>query len=139
MKLVLKENNQYILRIDRDEEFIESVKKFCKEERIDAGYFSVIGATEDAELAYYNRETREFSSKNFKESLEIVNVTGNIAVKDGEVIVHAHGVLSNKDMQTFGGHVNKLVISTIAEVILTKLEGEIRKAYSDEIGLNIME
>ncbi len=139
MKLILQEGNQYILRFDKGEEFIETLKTFIEGEGIKAAHFTAIGASEDAELAYFNGQTKEYSSKNFKEPLEIVSITGNIAIKDDEIIVHAHGVLGNKDMQLFGGHISKLVISTIAEVALTKLEGEIRKAYSEEIGLNIFE
>lgn len=139
MKCILKENNQYIFRIDRGEECIETLKGFAKDEGIKAAWFSAIGAADDAEIAYYNRQTKEFFSKTFTEPLEIVNISGNISLKGNDIIVHAHGILGNKEMQLFGGHINKLIISTFAEVTLTKLEGEIRKAYSDEIGLNIME
>jgi len=138
MQCILKEDNHYILRLDRGEEFIETLIRFAENEGINAAWFSAIGASDDAELAYYNRQTKEFFPKMFTEPLEIVNISGNIALKEGNTIVHAHGILGNKEMQLFGGHINKLIISTIAEVTLTKLEGEIRKVYSEEIGLNIM-
>lgn len=139
MKLILKENNQYILRIDKGEELIEALEGFARAEEIKAAHFSAIGATENAELAHYDIHSREFSLKSFKEPLEILNITGNIAMKDEGIIVHAHGVLGNKEMQLFGGHINRLIVSTIAEVVLTKFEGEIKKVYSEEIGLNVME
>jgi len=139
MKLILKENNRYVLRFDKGEEFIETLREFVKSEAIRGAYFSAIGASYNTELAYFNGHTKEYSSKQFKEPLEIVNVTGNVSMKGEEIIVHAHGVLGNKDMQLIGGHVNSMVLSTIAEVILTKFDGEIKKEHSEEIGLNIFQ
>lgn len=139
MKLILKEDNQYILRIDKGEEFIEALEGFARIEEIKSAYFSAIGAAENAELAYYNIHAREFSLKTFKEPLEILNITGNIAMKEERVIVHAHGILGDNEMRLFGGHINRLLISTVAEVYLAKFERVIQKVYSEEIGLNVME
>ncbi|MDP6704596.1 MAG: DUF296 domain-containing protein, partial [archaeon] len=64
---------------------------------------------------------------------------GNIAKLGEETVTHNHGVFSDKDMNTYGGHVNKLVVAAACEISLTRIEGRIERKYSEEIGLNLMD
>lgn len=139
MKTILKDNNTYILSCARNEEIISELKKFAEKNNIKAASFSVIGASQEIELAWYDVDIKEYTTNVFSEKLEIVNMTGNIGVMNEDIIVHSHGIFSNKEMQTMGGHVNKAVVAAACEITLQKLEGKINREYSKEIGLNLME
>ena len=139
MKIILKDNNTYVLSCSRDEEIMSEIKKFAEKNNIEAASFSIIGAAKEVELAWYDVDIKEYTTKTFTEKLEIVSMTGNVGVMDKDTIVHSHGVFSNKEMQTMGGHINKVVVAAACEITLEKLEGAIKREYSKEIGLNLME
>lgn len=127
-----------MLRFDKDEEVLANLKKFLAGESIQASAFSAIGACASVELLYFNLETKAYQSKIIEEDLEIVSLTGNSAIKDQEVALHAHGVLSRSDFSTLGGHVFKLVVSATCEVFLINLDGKMERKLDQEMGLNLL-
>ena len=139
MKIILKDTHTYILSCLRGEEIMSELKKFAEKNKIHAASFSIIGASQEVELAWYDVDIKEYTVKVFKEKFEIVSMLGNISIMNGDTVVHSHGVFSNKKMQTMGGHVNKAVVAAACEITLQKLEGKINREYSKEIGLNLME
>jgi len=137
MDKIYSKQSCFVLRFDRGEEFIGVLKKFCQQEKIQGGWFWGLGAISEVELAFYNLTEKKYYSKVLSQPLEVASLSGNIGIKDNELIVHCHGVFSNKNMQTFGGHVNKLVVAATLEVFLNLLPA-INRQYSDEIGLNLL-
>ncbi len=112
---------------------------FCQDNKIKAAFFIGLGATSEITLSYYHLDKKEYEEKKIAANLEIVSLTGNLAEMDRKIIIHSHGVFSDAQMKTYGGHVNKLVISGTGEVLLEVFKGKIERQYSQEIGLNLME
>ena len=139
MKLILKDNNTYVLSCKKGEELMEGIKEFCREEHIEAASFSAIGATNEVELAWYDLVAKKYVTTLLKEDMEIVSLNGNVSKMGDDLIIHNHGVLSFQDMSTKAGHVMKVMISGACEVILTRLKGKIDRAYDEDTGLNLME
>ena len=139
MKIILQDKSKYVLRVHRDEEVISELQKFCKDEEIEAGKFFAIGAAKEVKLGWYNVDAKEYTWKEYREKFEIVSLLGTIARKGNDVIAHAHGSFSNKQMQVVGGHVAKLVVGAAGEIILEKFDGHIEKTYDDQTGLNLMQ
>ena len=139
MKVILQDNNEYILSCAKGEEIIQELTRFCEEGSIEAAKFTIIGAINEVELAWYDVHNKKYETKTLKEDLEIAGLFGNIAVMDGNTMVHNHGVFSDRDMKVYGGHVNKAVVAAACEGMLTKLIGKIERKYSEEIGLNLMD
>jgi len=98
----------------------------------------VIGAVSEVELAWYDLLAKQYVTALFQEDLELVSLTGNVSKLGNDLLVHNHGVFSNKAMETKGGHVNRAVVSLACEVVLTRVEGTIVRAYDEETGLNLM-
>ncbi len=139
MKVILKDGRRYVLRFEKGEEVLGALKKFLTDEKITAGAFNGIGACGTAELSYFNLETKQYQSKVFSEDLEIVSLTGNGAILNGQVALHAHAVLSRADFSTIGGHVNKLVVSATCEMFLIKLDGKMERKLDEGTNLNLLE
>ena len=138
MEIILKDNNVYVLRVEKGKDVLEEVQKFCSENQITAGFFRAIGSAHEIVISWYNIDKKEYTDKHMQEALEIISLTGNIAMVDGQAYVHAHGCFSNEAMQTFSGHVKKLEVGATCEVVLEKLEGTMERTYSKEIGLNLL-
>lgn len=138
MKIILQENNKYVLRFDKGEELIEGLIGFCDAQKIQAGWFFGIGAISEVILSHYDLDTKKYSDREIKQKLEIISLLGNIAKMGDKTIVHTHGSFSNPQMEVRAGHVKKLVVGPTCEIFLIKLDGKIEREHSDEIGLSLM-
>jgi len=56
--------------------------------------------------------------------MEISSCLGNISLKDGEIFVHAHVTLADKEGRVLGGHLAPGTIIFAAECRITELKGE---------------
>jgi len=134
-----KIENTYIIRLDRGEKIIESVKDFCTKNNIKCGYFSGIGALDEVELAHYIVENKKYTSKVFKQALEITNLNGNIATMGNEVYLHCHITLSDEEMKVIAGHLKEGKIAATCEIIFVKLDAKINRKHDEFIGLNLLD
>ena len=138
MKIILKNKNKYILRFDPRDELIGSLKDFCIDQDIKSGVFSAIGACNELITSYYNLNKKEYEDKDILERLEIVSLTGSVALFEGNVLIHAHGLFSDSNMQVRGGHVKKLVVSATCELSLEVFDEALEREYDEKTGLNLL-
>jgi len=130
---------KYIVRIDKGEEIVTSLEKFCEQRNIRAGSIIGLGAAGKIEIGHFEAETKKYHSKVFKGDLEIAPLTGNISTKDGAPYLHMHINFSNAELKAFSGHLNSAVVSATFECIIEKYEGEIERKFDSNIGLNLLE
>ena len=138
MKLILKEKNRYLIRFDQGEELIANLNRFCQKAKIRAGLINGLGSSQELILSHYDLEKKKYSDLRIRQKMEINSLTGIIATQKKEIIIHLHGLFSDKSMNVRGGHVKKLIIAATAEIILEKLNGKILREYSKRIGLNLL-
>ena len=138
MKLILQDKSKYVLKIENGEELVEQIKQFCKQEGIQAGFFMCIGAVNEAEVRWYNLAEKKYQPKRFVRQMEIASGLGNVSLLENNLVVHLHCVFSGVDYGTVAGDVSFAKVSGACEVMFTKLEGIIQKAYDPETGLNLM-
>lgn len=138
MKIILQDKNKYILRIMAGEDVIAGIAGFCADNKIEAGSFSGIGAASDFTLSYYDLNKKEYKDVSIFERHEIASLNGNISRMEDEVIVHAHGCLSDSEMRPKCGHVKKLVVSVTCEVFFEALSGKMTRSHDKDIGLNLL-
>ncbi|TCK92800.1 hypothetical protein EDC19_1955 [Natranaerovirga hydrolytica] len=129
--------NSLIIRVDRGEEVIETLKTICEKEKVALGMVTGIGAANDITVGLFNTEEKKYYSKDFKGDFEITNLAGNISTMKGETYIHLHINITDDKMNTYGGHLNKAVISGTGEIIVSILNGQVDRAFSEDIGLNL--
>lgn len=128
-----------VLRLEKGEEVIESIKKLCEKEDIKAGSISGLGASNEVVVGLFKVDEKKYYSNTFEEDFEITNLTGNISRMNGQVYLHIHGTFANAEGKCIGGHLNKAVISATSEIIINKINGNVGRKFSEEIGLNLIE
>jgi predicted DNA-binding protein with PD1-like motif len=138
MKIILKESNKYIIRLDKNDELIESLTSFSEKRNVKTAYFFGIGAAKEIELAWYDVDKKKYVKKMIQEKLEVVSLQGNISRMTDKLIIHSHGIFSDGRMKTIAGHVNKLIVSATCEILLATFKKRINRLYSRDIGLNLM-
>ena len=72
------------------------------------------------------------------EQVELLSLIGDIALKDGQPVVHAHAVIGKKDGTALGGHLLKAYIRPTCEVVLTESPVQLQKFIDPESGLALI-
>lgn len=132
-----KFGSKYILRIDKGEEIVETLKQFCKNNSIVLGSVIGIGAVNEVTIGLFETASKEYHSTKLTGDFEITNLTGNISLMNEEVYLHLHITIGNTDSQTFGGHLNSAVVSATCEIIIDSIDGKVSRQFDPEIGLNL--
>ena len=126
-------------RIFEDEDLAEAIKKRVEQNSIQAGMFFLIGTLKKAVLGYYKEG--QYDSIQLDGPLEIASCMGNIAVDEkGEVIIHAHLVVSNEKGQAFGGHLmNGSYVGVTAElVVIEGLNVNLQRILDEKTKLRLL-
>lgn len=132
-----KIGSRYVLSIKNHSELVGAVTDFLHKQNIKAGTISGIGAVNEATLRFFNPQTKQYDDKTFAEQMEISNLTGNIAAKDGETLVHIHITLGTSDYSARAGHLLSARINGAGELIIdTFPQTVLQKAHDEETGLN---
>ena len=130
--------NDYVVRLNKGENVIESLKKLCKEENIKLAEITGLGASDKVEIGVFNINTKEYKTKVFEGMFEITSLVGNATRKDGEVYLHIHINFGDAEGNVYGGHLVDSNISATSEIIVRKINGEVGRKLSEEIGLNLL-
>ena len=133
-----KFGNKYIIRIDKGEEVVETLKKFCTKNNLKLGTITGLGATNKVTIGLFEAQSKKYFSKELIGNHEIAPLYGNITTMNGEVYLHLHVNLGNDEHKSFAGHLNSAIVSATVEVVIDAIEGEVEREFSDEIGLNLL-
>lgn len=131
-------NDTILLRIDRGEEIIETVKAVAEKEQIRLASVSALGATDDFTVGVYDVETKRYDSKTFTGPHEILSLVGTITEKDGAFYQHLHMSAGNKDCAVVGGHLNRAVVSMTCEMVIRIIPGAVGRSPDPETGINLL-
>ena len=131
-------NNKVIVRIDKGEELVDSLKTLCKTLDIKLGSIIGIGATDKITVGLMNTKTKKYQSKEFIGDHEITSLIGNITTMNGEVYLHLHVTICNVEHKAIGGHLSSAMISATFEGIIEIIEGQVSREYHEDVGLNLL-
>jgi len=133
-----KTSKGYIVRLFKGEKIVESLTKFCEDENIASGIFHGIGAVLQAEIGLYNLDKKQYSFTEFNNGMELVSMTGNVALVDSKPFLHIHVVLADDNKKTFGGHLKEGIVGPTCEIYIFNFEEKIKREYDEEIGLKLL-
>ena len=133
-----KFGSKWVVSINIGEEVVETLKKFCEDNKIKLATINGIGAVKKATIGFYNLETKKYYPKELDGDYEITSLLGNISTMNGEVYLHLHINLADSTYNTFGGHLNSAVIGGVGEFIIEEIDGEIERGFNEEVGLNLL-
>jgi len=133
-----KYGSKWIIRIDKGEDIVQTLKKFCEDNNIKLGTINGIGAVNKITIGLFETKTKKYHTKEFTGDYEITNLSGNISTMNKEVYLHLHITLADKNQHACGGHLSSAVISGTGEILIEEIEGEIEREFNKEVGLNLL-
>jgi hypothetical protein len=126
-------------RLLEGEDLAETIKKQAETNGIRAGFFILIGTVKHAALGYYKEG--KYETVRLEGPLEVASCTGNVAVDEkGEVVIHAHVVVSNEKGEAFGGHLMKgCDVGATAELVMIEAADiKVRRVYDEKTKLKLL-
>jgi predicted DNA-binding protein with PD1-like motif len=91
-------------RLAKGDDLLQALEKICQEHHITLGEVRALGAVSRARVGFYNQEERKYYFLDLEQPLEILALVGNISLKDGKPMVHAHVTLADTAGRAWGGH-----------------------------------
>lgn len=129
----------YTFIFKKGEKLITEIEGFAKQKQISAASFHGLGGALEAEIGYYHLDKKAYEFMRLDEVLEIVSLHGNIALKDGAPIVHAHGVLSDAELKTYGGHIKEMIVGGTCELFLQSFDESWERMHDEDTGLSLID
>ncbi len=131
--------NQYVLKLDPDEEVMSALLGFAAREDIRAGYFVAFGAFSKVRLRYFDVQAKQYRDHEVDQQVEVVSLMGNIATAEGRPMIHMHTAVADGQSRTYSGHIGSGYVRPTLEVFLTRLEGELRRTKDEATGLELLD
>jgi deazaflavin-dependent oxidoreductase (nitroreductase family) len=129
----------FLLVFDKGDEAVEGLTAFAREQRLEAGHFTGIGALSDVVVGYFDRGRRKYKRIAIPEQVEILSLIGDIALERDEQRVHAHVVVGKADGTAHGGHLLEAHVWPTLEVVVVQNPTTLRKRFDPETGLALID
>ncbi len=127
---------EYVARLETDADWREEIEALAKAVDASAGWFTALGAVQDAELWFYDQETTQYEPVTFDEPLEVASCVGNISLLDGEVFAHTHAVCSRPDGEAIAGHLDAATVFA-GEVYLRTFADPLERRHDERTDLDL--
>jgi len=131
-------DNKVIVRLDRGEEIVETLRQLCITLNIKLGTITGIGATDKVTIGLFDLKTKKYHSKEFVGDHEIAPIYGNITTMNDESYLHLHINICNDKHQSFGGHLTSAVVSATFECIIDIINGQVERERNEKLKLNLL-
>jgi predicted DNA-binding protein with PD1-like motif len=123
-------------RLEHGADLIGELTSVCMANGVGLGWVHALGALQKARLGYYDQDAREYRFIDVDRHLEITNLVGNVSLKDGEPIIHAHVTLADDEARAFGGHLAPGTIVFACEFCIQMFDGpDLCRGFDDATGL----
>lgn len=137
MKAYTSSHHRLVI-INKGEEVHEQLCKFASEQALTSAWVSMIGGASSVTLGFYDIVNKTYIWNDYDEPLEIVSLSGDLAIVDGQPFFHLHGVFARRDSTCIAGHVKQCVIGLTGEALVTPLQIKIGRAFDEATGLKLI-
>lgn len=128
----------WVIRLDKGDEIMASLRDFCLNHDIRGASFMAFGAVENVRLGCYMPTERAYWRHTVERQVEVVSLLGNIGWFEGRPVIHAHAAVGDYSQQTFSGHLEDARVNPTLEVFLTDLGAELIRESDEESGLKVL-
>jgi predicted DNA-binding protein with PD1-like motif len=117
----------FAIVFDQGDEVLENLLAFARSEELSAAEFTGLGALSDVVLGYFDWQDKDYRRIPIAEQVEVLSLTGNVALQDGEPKLHPHIVVGKSDGTAHGGHLIEGHVRPTLEVIVTESPSHLQR------------
>jgi uncharacterized protein len=131
--------NTFILVFETGDELATGLLEFANQASLTAASFTAVGALSAVRLGWFSWDNKRYEpSVTLDEQVELLSLIGDVALKDGKPVVHAHAVIGRRDGTAQGGHLLEAHIRPTCEVILIESPIHLQKQVDPQSGLALI-
>lgn len=130
-----KETDRIVVRLDPDDEVLESLETLRDDLGLEQGFLMGIGAVDDVVLGHYDVSEQAYNEERFTGQYEVTSFLGNI----GPDKIHTHIQLGTEDFESLGGHCSKAVVSGTFEIVVFPGETSLTHQLDERTGLDVFD
>ncbi|GIW67509.1 MAG: hypothetical protein KatS3mg096_377 [Candidatus Parcubacteria bacterium] len=123
--------NQFLLRIEPNEELFSSLLNFAKKYKIKSGFFYGIGASKKCSIERYNEKKKDYDCFEVKKQMEIGGLIGNLTLKENHLYLHIHATLGDKNLKAISGHLKELIVFPTCEIMFFAFKQSIKREFNE--------
>jgi hypothetical protein len=127
-------SGRYVIRLDPGEDVVASLEAFAAERKVHAAWVNGIGSLDSVVLGFLDPKEKVYIKRTFDERMEIGSLTGNVGVADGKAFVHAHAVVSPRELLAYAGHLHEGRVGVVVEIFLVAMQGALVRAVDPATG-----
>ncbi len=129
----------FMLILKRGENVKSALLSCVKDADITGASITGIGALHNVTLAYYDLKNKKYVNKSFnKIDYELLSFIGNIAMHEGQPLLHAHLVLGDHQYHAIGGHFVDGTVAVTGEFFIQPFNSMLTRKLNNDIGLGLI-
>jgi uncharacterized protein len=132
-------SRRFVAVFDSGEDVLPALLGWVRERGITAASFIGIGAFRQVELGFFDPSTREYLRTTLDEQVEVLTLSGNIAIADGQPRVHAHVVVGKRDATAHGGHLMGAIARPTLELVISESDVVLHRTLDAATGLPLLD
>jgi predicted DNA-binding protein with PD1-like motif len=127
----------YLIRLYPGEELVDTLNQWTKMIGLLGGTVEGLGGVRNVTLAYFDLDKKSYHQWSNPGNWELVQLWGNLTLRDGEPFWHVHVAISDRDGNCRGGHLISAEISVTAELVIRPWQDTIQRALDNNTGLSL--
>jgi predicted DNA-binding protein with PD1-like motif len=118
---------------------MSGLTEFAEARKLTAGYFSAIGALEQAKFGWFDSAKKAYRNIPIRQQAELISLIGDVGLVDGKPQIHAHGAVGFSDGEVRGGHLLRAVVWPTLELFFTAFPETLIKKEDPETDLYLFD
>jgi len=135
---LLEDKRFLIVKLDPGEPVVGTLLTVARGHGLKGAALRAIGAVGHARLGFYLPEEKRYETREFRENLEVLSLSGSLAQSDNGPVVHAHVCLGRADFSVVGGHLFEATVSVTLEVFLSPTASRIERRLDPRFDLKLL-
>src|SRR6201989_1299824 len=100
-----EQTKEYAVIFSKGDEAFSGLLEFAQKYHVTSAHFTAIGALNAATLGWFDPQRKMYKKIPIQGQHEVIGMSGDIALYQGNPVVHTHMLVGNSDGTTQGGHV----------------------------------
>jgi hypothetical protein len=134
-----EEAKRYAIVFAKGDEVMSGLTDFARQNKVGSASFTAIGAFSDGTVAWFDGNRKEYKLIPIKEQVELISMTGDIALSGEQPVVHTHVAVASSDGTVRGGHLIEAHVFPTVELFLTVYPTALHKQLDAETGLKLID
>lgn len=133
-------NRMFFIKLEPNDDLLDSLTKAVSAHSIQTGFFNMIGALKSANFGYYSLDQKKYKTQTLMTPSEIVSCSGNVTLKDGTPMIHAHLIVADQWGHAFGGHLLPgNAISVTGEIFLVEAKTPLIRTLDAQFQVSLID